>query len=164
MSLSDSQPCFRHSVNLLLQLAPYYSEIDRGEVEQAFIDELTGFHTYSKAAKYDINKVMVYEAKAAKIYWDTPVEVFNAHYPSINFNGRRNKSNSWNSNASDEINALFNYGYAILESQVRRTISSIGLDHSVGYLHELKVSNTPLVYDLQELYRWLVDLSVIQVL
>jgi CRISPR-associated protein Cas1 len=31
-------------------------------------------------------------------------------------------------------------------------------------LHEINDSKTPLVYDLQELYRWLIDLSVIQLL
>jgi CRISP-associated protein Cas1 len=31
-------------------------------------------------------------------------------------------------------------------------------------LHELAQSKTPLVYDLQELFRWLIDLSVLQLL
>lgn len=67
-------------------------------------------------------------------------------------------------NASDEVNALLNYGYAILESEVRKGINAIGLDISIGFLHELAPSKSPLVYDIQELYRWLVDLSVLQLL
>jgi CRISPR-associated protein Cas1 len=67
-------------------------------------------------------------------------------------------------NASDEINALFNYGYAILESEVRRAINAVRLDPTIGFLHELAGSKEPLVYDMQELFRWLVDLSVIQLL
>ena len=67
-------------------------------------------------------------------------------------------------NAADEINALLNYGYAILESQTRKAINSIGLDLAVGYLHETAAGKTPLVYDVQELGRWLIDLSVIQLL
>lgn len=59
---------------------------------------------------------------------------------------------------------MFNYGYAILEAQVRRTINAVGLDPAVGYLHETKSGNTPLVYDFQELYRWLIDLSIIEIL
>jgi CRISPR-associated protein Cas1 len=31
-------------------------------------------------------------------------------------------------------------------------------------LHELAAAKTPLVYDIQELLRWLVDLSVLQIL
>lgn len=67
-------------------------------------------------------------------------------------------------NASDEINALLNYGYAILESEIRKGINAIGLDSSIGFLHELKDGRSSLVYDLQELGRWLIDLSVIQLL
>jgi CRISPR-associated protein Cas1 len=67
-------------------------------------------------------------------------------------------------NASDEINALLNYGYAILEGEVRKDINAIGLDPAIGFLHELDDSKEPLAYDMQELFRWLVDLSVIQLL
>lgn len=67
-------------------------------------------------------------------------------------------------NASDEINALLNYGYAILESEVLKDINTVGLDASIGFLHELKDGRSSLVYDLQELYRWIIDLSVIQLL
>jgi CRISPR-associated protein Cas1 len=67
-------------------------------------------------------------------------------------------------NVSGEINGLLNYGYAILESQMRKAINSVGLDISVRYLHETSAGKTPLVYDVQELYWWLIDLSVIQLL
>ena len=67
-------------------------------------------------------------------------------------------------NASDPINALLNYGYAILESTVKKDINAIGLDVSIGYLHEIAPSKHPLVYDLQELFRYVVDYSVIELL
>lgn len=51
-----------------------------------------------------------------------------------------------------------------LESVAGKNINTVGLDPSLGFSHELAPSKTPLVYDLQELYRWLVDLSVIQLL
>ena len=57
-----------------------------------------------------------------------------------------------------------NYGYAILESEIRKAINSVGLDYSIGFLHEINQSRTPLVYDIQELFRWLIDVSVIRVL
>ena len=59
---------------------------------------------------------------------------------------------------------MLNYGYAILESEVKKDLNSIGLDPSISFLHELSNSRASLVYDIQELYRWLVDLSVIQLL
>jgi CRISPR-associated protein Cas1 len=67
-------------------------------------------------------------------------------------------------NASDEVNALLNYGYGLLESEIRRDISAVGLDNAISFVHELKDSRSSLVYDLQELFRWLCDLSVIQLL
>ncbi|MGC9123682.1 MAG: CRISPR-associated endonuclease Cas1 [Thermoplasmata archaeon] len=67
-------------------------------------------------------------------------------------------------NASDEINAFLNYRYAVLESMIRKAINSIGLDPSIGYLHEIAPSKHPLVYDLQELFRFVIDYSVIETL
>jgi CRISPR-associated protein Cas1 len=67
-------------------------------------------------------------------------------------------------NASDNVNALLNYGYAILESEIRKDLNAVGLDPSIGFLHEIAASKEPLVYDIQELFRWLIDLSVIQLL
>jgi CRISPR-associated protein Cas1 len=40
----------------------------------------------------------------------------------------------------------------------------VGLDNSISFVHELKASRSSLVYDLQETFRWLIDLSVIQLL
>lgn len=71
---------------------------------------------------------------------------------------------AWQEKASDEINALLNYGYAVLESMIRKTINSIGFDPSIGYLHEIAPSKHPLVYDLQELFRHVIDYSVIETL
>jgi len=107
---------------------------------------------------------MTYEGRIAGIYLDNLTEIFHKLNPEFNFTGRKNKSNSRNYNASDEINALLNYGYAILESEIRKIINSVGLDYSIGFLHEVNQSRTPLVYDIQELFRWLIDISVIQLL
>lgn len=114
--------------------------------------------------KEKIRNLMAYEGRIADYYWKTLSTVFNSLYPEFSFKSRKNKSYSWNMNASDYVNALLNYGYAILESIIRRDINIIGLDTNIGFLHEINPSKQPLVYDLQELYRWLIDLSVIQLL
>jgi len=111
-----------------------------------------------------IKRLITYEGRIAGIYHDNLTSIFNPLYPEFNFTGRKNKSSSRNYNASDEINALLNYGYAILESEIRKTINGIGLDYSIGFLHEINQSRTPLVYDIQELFRWLIDVSVMQLL
>ncbi len=83
---------------------------------------------------------------------------------SFCFHGRMTTSHQ--NNASDPVNVLLNYGYAILEGECRRAINSVGLEPSVGFLHDFSDYQTKqsLVYDLQEPFRWLVDLTVIQVI
>jgi CRISPR-associated protein Cas1 len=67
-------------------------------------------------------------------------------------------------NASDPVNALLNYGYAVLESECRKALNTVGLEPTVGFLHETKQARYPLVYDLMEPYRWLVDTTIIECL
>ena len=112
----------------------------------------------------NINSLMIYEGRIASAYWLELTKIFNVIGKDFNFQSRKNLSYSWNMNASDPINALLNYGYAILESMVRKDINTIGLDVSIGYLHEIAPSKHPLVYDLQELFRYVVDYSVIELL
>ncbi len=92
-------------------------------------------------------------------------KVFNDLAPDFLLETRKNLSYSWKTNPSDEINALLNYVYANLELMIRKTINSIGrLDPSIGYLHEIAHSKHPFVYDLQELFRYVIDYSVIELL
>ena len=114
--------------------------------------------------KKELNLIMAFEGRIADYYWKVLYLVFNELYPEFNFKSRKNKSYSWNMNASDYVNTLLNYGYAILESVIRKYINVIGLDPNIGFLYEINDSKTPLIYDLQELYRWLIDLSVVQLL
>ena len=66
-----------------------------------------------------------------------------------------------NRNAHHPVNALLNYGYAVLESQVRIAIAEAGLDPSIGYLHVCQAGRDSLVYDLMEPYRPQVDREVL---
>ena len=152
-----------NSYNLLKELARFYDVLDVNEIERTFASEEVNYKQ-NHAGKNANSLLMLYEGMIATFYWDCLAEVCNKLYPNFHFKSRKNKSYSWNMNAADEINALLNYGYAILESEVRKDINAIGLDPTVGFLHELAESKEPLVYDMQELFRWLVDLSVIQLL
>ncbi|MEM0143642.1 MAG: CRISPR-associated endonuclease Cas1, partial [Candidatus Parvarchaeum sp.] len=138
----------RHSQNLLNELSAYYPEIKLDTLKERVIAE----------------SVLTYEGNMAVAYWNEIGKVLNKLYPEFRFTDRNGRRHSWNMNASDEVNALLNYGYAILESEIRKDINIIGLDSSIGFLHELKDGRSSLVYDLQELGRWLIDLSVIQLL
>ena len=158
-----------HSLNLLEELSRFYESVDIAKIRKAAEKEdLFLLDAMKNSQKQDTSKsikqLMTYEGRIAGIYHDNLTAIFHELYPEFNFTGRKNKSSSRNYNASDEINALLNYGYAILESEIRKATNAIGLDYSIGFLHEINQSRTPLVYDFQELFRWLIDVSVIQLL
>jgi CRISPR-associated protein Cas1 len=79
----------------------------------------------------------------------------------MDFKGRMTMSHQ--NNASDPFNVALNYGYGFLEAECRMAINSVGLEPAVGFLHEFSNYQTKasLAYDLQEPFRWLVDLSVV---
>ena len=169
ITLKIVQTKVEHSLNLLEELSRFYESVDIAKIRKsAEKEDLFLLDIMKNGEKQDISKsikqLMTYEGRIAGIYHDNLIRIFNQLNPEFNFTGRKNKSNSRNYNASDEINALLNYGYAVLESEIRKGINSVGLDYSIGFLHEVNQSRTPLVYDLQELFRWLVDISVIQLL
>jgi len=58
-------------------------------------------------------------------YWSILARIFNQLHPEFRFTKRGSKSYSWNMNASDEINTLLNYGYAVLESKIRKCVCLI---------------------------------------
>ena len=62
------------------------------------------------------------------------------------------------------VNAMLNYGYALLEAECLRAINTAGLDSHVGFLHEINPSKNSLAYDLQELFRFLVDMAIISLI
>lgn len=65
-------------------------------------------------------------------------------------------------NARHPINAMLNYGYAILLSQLRAQIIAAGFDPTVGLMHGNSRNNDPLAYDLMEPLRPVVDFHVLK--
>lgn len=59
-------------------------------------------------------------------------------------------------------NALLNYGYAVLRAVVARAVCAVGLHPAVGLHHHNRYNPFPLVDDLMEPFRPLVDRAVVQ--
>jgi CRISPR-associated protein Cas1 len=99
------------------------------------------------------------EGRVARRYWEAFGKVLPEH---LDFQGRMTSSHQ--NNASDPVNLALNYGYGFLEGEARRAINSVGLEPAVGFLHDLSDYQTKesLAYDLQEPFRWLIDVSVIE--
>src|SRR5215218_4827491 len=66
-----------------------------------------------------------------------------------------------NRHATHPVNAMLNYAYAVLESQVRIAAVSQGLDLTIGYLHTCRPGRVALVYDVMEPLRPRVDRLVL---
>lgn len=106
-----------------------------------------------------IPQILSVEGRVAEIYWRELSKIFD---PKYEFQTRQYTNRPMG--AADQINVLLNYGYGVLESRCLRAINSVGLDPHVGFVHEVTVGKLPLVYDLQEPFRWLVDVAIIKAL
>jgi CRISPR-associated protein Cas1 len=107
----------------------------------------------------DVSRLRTMEGRAALRYWEAFGKVLPEH---LDFQGRMTSSHQ--NNASDPVNLAMNYGYGFLEGEVRRAVNSVGLEPSVGFLHDFSDYQTKqsLVYDLEEPFRWLIDVSVLE--
>ena len=64
-------------------------------------------------------------------------------------------------NATNVINALLNYGYAVLASDITKYVHAFGLDPYYGFNHKMGYYMA-LVYDIIEPFRTVVDSTVLQ--
>jgi len=69
--------------------------------------------------------------------------------------GRRNRF------SHHPVQSMLNYGYAVLESQVRIETARIGLDPATGFLHQTQPDRPALILDLIEPLRPAVDKAVL---
>lgn len=67
-----------------------------------------------------------------------------------------------NRNATHPVNAILNYAYAILESQVRIQVCVVGYDPTIGFLHSGPSGRPDFVLDLMEPLRPIVDRKVLE--
>jgi len=63
--------------------------------------------------------------------------------------------------ATDEFNAMLNYGYGVLYSMVEKACIIAGLDPYIGFLHTDNYNKKSLVFDVIELFRTFVDETVV---
>ena len=106
------------------------------------------------------------EAKAAIIYWDvwSNLEVTFARQDRKaippywrRFNQRISHLTSSPRNASNPVNAMLNYLYAILEAETRIACLTVGLDPGMGFLHSDQKNRDSLALDIMEPIRPIVD-------
>jgi len=66
--------------------------------------------------------------------------------------------------ADDPVNALFNYGFSVLESECWKVVNTVGLEPYIGFIHKTHTNKASLIYDLQEPFRWIIEIAVLKIL
>jgi CRISPR-associated protein Cas1 len=93
------------------------------------------------------------EGISGRIYWEGVQEIVK---DKVEFFGRTHRG------ATDKANAMLNYGYGILYSQVWGAVVSAGLEPFAGFLHVDRPGKPSLVLDMVEEFRQpVVDRTVI---
>lgn len=104
----------------------------------------------------DVNEqrgtVMGLEGAAGRIYFDCLSKLLPADY---RFSGRSRRP------ATDSFNAMLNYGYGVLYSQVEISLILAGLDPFVGFLHTDNYNKRSLVFDLIEPFRIIAERATV---
>lgn len=59
--------------------------------------------------------------------------------------------------AYDGLNNTFNFCYYILKCRIHKALIKAKLEPYLGFLHVVKFGNASLIFDFQELYRYLID-------
>ena len=101
------------------------------------------------------------ESKTSHIYFRAFAKLIPERYEFISRNQSYTRLSK--NNASDVINALLNYGYAVLAGEISKFINGFGLDAYYGFYHKPHSGFQPLVYDIMEPFRWLVDYTVFRI-
>jgi CRISPR-associated endonuclease Cas1 len=121
-----------------------------------------------------VNDVMMAEARAASAYFTAwrglPLNWRSKNrYPVpqgwLSASSRRTLRDSrsaTNRNATHPVNAMLNYAYALLHSQVQAAAVANGYDPRQGIMHESRPDAMALVLDLMEPQRAVVDAKVLK--
>jgi CRISPR-associated endonuclease Cas1 len=117
-----------------------------------------------------ISKLFGIEGEAARIYFSTwhglplkwkslsrPIPA-DWHRVGPRTMGWRKRSRA----ARHPINAMLNYAYGVLKHQIRGRVLAAGFDPTIGILHGNSQNKVPLVYDVMEPFRPVVDRFILE--
>lgn len=149
-----------------LKLLKYYAKYHRKKkssisdvLENCINDMNIKYENFPCEESYEqlCKKLFLWEAQFALIYWrGVRALLSETEYP---FAEREYQ------NATGIVNQMLNYGYALLESKVMRTIHTWQLNPNISYLHAMNDNDPTLCFDLMEQYRtFVVDRSVIAII
>jgi len=142
--------------------------------ERMVRDKFKDFITVDSIAKFkellsnadSIDNIRIIESQAAAAYWSVwnqfPIEFPKKDLPRVPihwraFSWRKSPLSGSPRHASNPINAILNYLYALLESESRLALAALGLDPGLGVLHADTTARDNFACDLMEPVRPQVD-------
>jgi len=145
---------FDNQIELLKRLKKTRAE-KKDELERS-IDEIGQSKERMKGLKGTIEErrqtMLGIEGMASRTYF----EALSLTMPEkFKFKGRSRNP------ATDEFNAMLNYGYGVLYSMVEKACIIAGLDPYIGFLHTDNYNKKSLVFDIIEMFRTFVDETVV---
>ncbi|WP_376797120.1 CRISPR-associated endonuclease Cas1 [Thermogemmatispora sp.] len=111
------------------------------------------------------SRLMLVEGRAARGYWEflahlpvrfTPpsyARTLPAHWLVVGPRHSPVRAMRTAQSATSPVQALLNYGYALLESRIRLSIQASGLNPAIPVFHALRDGRDSLVFDLMEPFR-----------
>lgn len=113
------------------------------EIAQKCLDEI--YHLqFSEDWPHLRGQLFSIEGRVASHYWDMVKMLLDG---AVEFPGRERKG------ATDLVNSMLNYGYAVLQSRVLIELYRAGLNPSVSFLHVPQKGNPTLAFDVMEVFR-----------
>jgi CRISPR-associated protein Cas1 len=110
--------------------------------------------------KVTFQQLLRIEAEASRNYWSAIKECVP---PKWKFEARTRGLRGFTQprHAKDYFNAMLNYSYSVLASEITRACYATGFDPYFGFFHKEKKTLRSFTYDVIEPYRWLVDSTII---
>jgi CRISPR-associated endonuclease Cas1 len=147
----------------------------RANLARLKVSDLAAFDRLREVLKHatTIEEVRLWEAQAAAIYWNAwhtvPLRLrgrdlarMPAHW--ARYDSRASILTGAPRAATNPVNALLNYLYALLESEARLALLAVGLDPTLGVLHADQRNRDSFALDAMEPIRPAVDAFVLDLL
>ncbi|WP_455584481.1 CRISPR-associated endonuclease Cas1 [Bacteroides sp.] len=154
----------KNQLNLIKYYHKYHKDVLGGELSEVYIEtvlrleqQIEKAKAYSATDEKYASGLMGIESRGAIAYW-AYIRILIAD-DGIDFIRREHQG------ATDLMNSLLNYGYAILYARVWKNILAAKLNPSIGILHAHQDGKPTLVFDIVELFRsQMVDRIVISMI
>jgi CRISPR-associated endonuclease Cas1 len=159
--------------NSIVTLKEYFEPSPKRKPATAKLQAIRA--SFSASRPRNLTALLSREGQAAISYFDvwqsTPLDwkgVGRKPIPKdwyqVGFRSSHARKRTENRNASHPVNAMLNYAYSLLHSQVQIQAVSAGYDPTIGVLHATAPDRPAFILDLMEPARPIVDRAVLQII